>query len=213
MTDAKAETEAAFRAMKARVAKLDDDGMDLLFLEGRTCYDWRDKPVPEALMHRIVELAQLPPTSANTLPARFIFAASDAAKEKLIGCVSSGNVEKVRAAPATVIIATDQKFYTHMDRLFPFGAMQKMFEDAPEFAETAGFRNGSLMGAYMILAARALGLDCGPMSGFDNAKVDAAFLEGTGYASNFICSIGYGDPASVKPRGYKFSFDEIARID
>lgn len=212
MSDAKAETEAAFAVMKQRVPKLDDAGLDLLFREARTCYGWQDKKVPVELLRKLMTLTQLPPTSANTTPARFVFASSDAAKEKFLPCLMSGNVEKVKQAPVTAIIAIDEKFYEKMDKLFPHGSMQKMFEDSPEFAEVSGFRNGTLMGAYMILAARSLGLDCGPMSGFDNAKVDETFFKGTTYKSNFICSLGYGDPASVKPRGYKFSFDEIAEI-
>lgn len=213
MTDEKAETEAAFRAMKARVANLDDDGMDLLFREGRTCYGWRDKKVPEALLRRIVDLSLLPPTSANSLPARYVFVVSAAAKEKLRPCLASGNVDKTMAAPATIIVGYDPEFWRHMDRLFPHGDMKTMFEKSTEMAEQASFRNGSLMGAYAIMAARSLGLDCGPMSGFDPAEVDAAFFAGTTVKSNFLCNVGYGDPASTKPRGPKFAFDEIARID
>ena len=142
----------------------------------------------------------------------WIAVATAAGKEKFLPCVSSGNVDKVKAAPVTVIVAIDEKFYEHMDRLFPYGSMKAMFEDNPEFASASAFRNGTLMGGYMMLAARALGLDCGPMSGFDNGKVDEIFFSGTSYKSNFICNIGYGEPASVKPRGYKFTFDEIADI-
>lgn len=212
MTDAKTETESEFAALKARVHKLDDDGMNLLFREARTCYAFLDKKVPEALLRRLMELTQLPPTSANSTPARFVFVSSPEGKARLLPCLSSGNVAKVESAPVTAIVATDPKFWTHMDRLFPHADMKSMFEKNADFAKEAGFRNGSLMGAYMILAARALGLDCGPMSGFDPAKLNAEFLGGTGYEANFICNIGYGDPASVKERGPKFAFDEIASI-
>lgn len=212
MTDDKADTIASFSAMKARVANLDDDGLDLLFREARTCYGWQNKAVPAALLKRLVELAQLPPTSANCSPTRFVFVTSPEAKARFIPCLSPGNVDKVKAAPTTAIVATDMEFWRHMDRLFPHADMKSMFEKDPAFAEVAGFRNGSLMGAYMMLAARALGLDCGPMSGFDNAKVDAEFFKDKTYKSNFICNLGYGDPGSVKPRGPKFAFDEIAEI-
>lgn len=212
MTDDKAAAAAAFAELKRRVPRLDDGGLDLLFRGARTCYGWQDKKVPTELLHKLMELTQLPPTSANTTPARFVFVATDAGKAKFMPCVSSGNVDKVKAAPVTAIVATDEKFYEHMDRLFPFGSMKAMFEDNPDFASASAFRNGTLMGGYMMLAARALGLDCGPMSGFDNAKTDEIFFAGTSYKSNFICNIGYGDPESVKPRGYKFTFDEIAEM-
>lgn len=212
MTDDKAATEAAFTAMKARVANLGDDGMDLLFNEGRTCYGWLDRKVPDALLRRIVELALLPPTSANSSPARFVFVQSAEAKERLRPCLSSGNVDKTMAAPATIVIGYDPEFWREMDRLFPHGDMKSMFEKSAEMAEQASFRNGSMMGAYTIMAARALGLDCGPMSGFNPPAVDEAFFAGTTVKTNFLCNVGYGDPATVKPRGYKFAFDEIASI-
>ncbi len=212
MTDDQAQTEATFRAMKARVSNLDDAGLDLLFREGRTCYGWLDRKVPAALLKRIVALALLPPTSANSSPARFVFVTSPEAKARLKPSLSSGNVDKTMAAPTTVIIGYDPEFWRHMDRLFPHGDMKTMFEKSATMAEQASFRNGSLMGAYTILAARALGLDCGPMSGFDPGKVDAEFFAGTTCKANFLCNIGYGDPASVKARGPKFAFDEIASI-
>jgi 3-hydroxypropanoate dehydrogenase len=207
-----AKTTSAFVNIKARISKLDDDGTDLLFCEGRTCYSWLDRKVPEILLQRLVELTLLPPTSANSLPARFVFVLTPEGKEKLRPCLSSGNVDKTMAAPVTAIIAYDPEFWRHMDRLFPHGDMKTMFEKNPEMAEQASFRNGSLMGGYMILAARSLGLDCGPMSGFDVAKVNETFLSGTTYKANFLCNIGYGDPAGVKERGPKFAFDEIASV-
>lgn len=212
MTDAKAETEAAFRAMKARVANLNDDAMDLSFHQGRTVYAWLDRNVPDALLRRVVDLSQLPPTSANSLPARYVVVKSKAGKERLKPCLSSGNVDKTMAAPATLIVGYDLDFSAHMDRLFPAGSMKSMFEKNPDFAAQSAFRNSTLMGAYAIMAARSLGLDCGPMSGFDPAAVDAEFFAGTRIKSNFLCNLGYGDPASVRPRGDKFAFDEIASV-
>jgi len=201
-----------FASMKERVHKLDDAGADLLFHQAKTCYGWLKRKVPEVLLHRLVELSLLPPTSANSSPARFVFVTTTEGKEKLKPCLSSGNVAKTMAAPVTAVVAYDPEFWRHMDRLFPHGDMKTMFEKSPEMAEQASFRNGSLMGGYMILAARSLGLDCGPMSGFDAAKVNEAFFSGTTYKANFLCNIGYGDPASVKERGPKFTFDEIASI-
>ena len=202
----------AFAAFKARISKLEDSGADLLFYEARTCYDWLDRRVPITLLHRLVELTLLPPTSANSSPARFVFVTTPEGKEKLKPCLSSGNVEKTMKAPVTAIVAYDPEFWRHMDRLFPHGDMKTMFQKSPEMAEQASFRNGSLMGGYMILAARSLGLDCGPMSGFDAAKINDTFLFGSTYRANFLCNIGYGDPASVKARGPKFGFNEIASI-
>ena len=212
MSKAIEEASKDFAAMKGRVSKLDDGGADLLFHDARTCYGWLNRKVPEALLHRLVELTLLPPTSANSSPARFVFVTTPEGKENLKPCLSSGNVDKTMAAPVTAIVAYDPEFWRHMDRLFPHGDMKTMFQKSPEMAEQASFRNGSLMGGYMILAARSLGLDCGPMSGFDAAKVNETFLSGTTYKANFLCNIGYGDPASVKERGPKFAFDEIASI-
>jgi 3-hydroxypropanoate dehydrogenase len=212
MSNVSNEIAAAFASMKADAAKLDDTGAALLFYEGRTCYSWLDRKVPEALLQRLVSLTLLPPTSANSSPARFVFVTTPEGKGKLKPCLSAGNVDKSMTAPVTAIVAYDPEFWRHMDRLFPHGDMKTMFQKSPEMAEQASFRNGSLMGGYMILAARSLGLDCGPMSGFDAAKVNETFLSGTTYKANFLCNIGYGDPASVKERGPKFAFDEISSI-
>jgi 3-hydroxypropanoate dehydrogenase len=212
MTDAKAAAEASFAAMKAKTARMIEDDMDLLFHEARTCNAWLDRKVPDALLKRIIDLSLLPPTSANMSPARYVFVSSDAGKARLKPCLASGNLEKTMSAPTTLIIGYDPEFWRQMDKHFPYGDMKTMFEKSAEMAEQASFRNGSMMGGYMILGARALGLDCGPMSGFDNGKIDAEFFGGTSIKSNFICNIGYGDPASVRPRGYKFAFDEIASI-
>ena len=212
MTNSVEKCVSEFRSMKEQLSKLDDTGMDLLFHQARTCYGWLNRKVPDTLLHRLVELTLLPPTSANSSPARFVFVTTPEGKEKLKPCLSSGNVDKTMAAPVTAIVAYDPEFWRHMDRLFPHGDMKTMFEKSPEMAEQASFRNGSLMGGYMILAARSLGLDCGPMSGFDATKVNETFLSGTTYKANFLCNIGYGDPASVKERGPKFAFDEIASI-
>ena len=185
MSNSLDKTMLAFTAFKKSISKLDDGGNDLLFHEARTCYGWLNRKVPETLLHRLVGLTLLPPTSANSSPARFVFVTTPEGKEKLKPCLSSGNIDKTMSAPVTAIIAYDPEFWRHMDRLFPHGDMKTMFEKSPEMAEQASFRNGSLMGGYMILAARSLGLDCGPMSGFDAAKVNETFLSGTTYKANF----------------------------
>lgn len=191
---------------------LDDRALDILFREARTHKGWRKEPVDEATLRAAYDLAVMGPTSANCNPMRVAFVRSQAAKAKLKPCLAPGNVEKTMAAPATAVVAYDLRFYEHLPRLFPFADAKSWFEgDAAKIRETA-FRNGSLQGGYFILACRALGLDCGPMSGFDNAAVDAAFFAGTEVRSNFLCNIGHGDPAALPPRAPRFDFDEACSI-
>jgi 3-hydroxypropanoate dehydrogenase len=152
------------------------------------------------------------PTSANTSPARFVFVKSKEGKEKLLPCMSPGNVDKTKAAPVTVIVAQDLEFYEKLPTLFPHVDARSWFKGKPAFIESTAFRNSTLQGGYFIIAARALGLDCGPMSGFDNAKVDAAFFAGTSWKSNFVCNLGYGDSAQLHPRNPRLDFNEACRI-
>ena len=189
------------------------DSISQLFTEARTHHAWQDWPVPDGLLHEIYELAKWGPTSANSLPMRILFVKSKSAKEKLLPAVAGGNVEQVRAAPVTAIIAYDQKFYDHLPLLFPAFDARSLFASNPALGEQTAFRNGSMQGAYFILAARALGLDAGPMSGFDNAKVDQAFFEGSSWKSNFLCNIGYGDAAKLYPRGPRLRFDQACIIE
>ena len=183
-----------------------------MFTEARTHHAWQDKNVADGLLHEIYDLAKWGPTSAHSLPMRIVFVKSKSAKEKLMPALMGGNVEQVRAAPVTAIVAYDQKFYDHLPTLFPAFDMRPMFVANPSMSEQTAFRNSSLQGAYFILAACALGLDAGPMSGFDNAKVDAAFFENSSWKSNFICNIGYGDAARLQPRGPRLSFDEACIV-
>ncbi len=186
--------------------------LDQLFREARTHNAWLDKAVPDALLHAIVDLLKLGPTSANCSPARFLFVKSREAKERLKPHLSEGNRDKTMKAPVCAIIGYDLDFYLHLPKLFPHTDAKSWFEGKEEkIAETA-FRNGTLQGAYLIMAARALGLDCGPMSGFDNQGVDRDFFAGTNVKSNFLCSLGYGDASVLFPRSPRFSFDEMARI-
>lgn len=191
---------------------LDSTALDQLFDKARTNNKWQPRDVPDALLRRIIDHMKWAPTSANCSPAQFIFVKSPEAKARLKPHLSPGNVEKTMAAPATAIIGYDLKFYECLPRLYPPADAKSWFAGKKDHADTTAFRNGSLQGGYFILAARALGLDCGPMSGFSNAGVDAEFFAGTEIRSNFLCNIGYGDPEGIYPRSPRFSFDEIASI-
>ncbi len=184
-----------------------------LFDNARTQNGFTSEPVPESQLRQLYNLMKWGPTSANTSPARIVFVTSPAAKERLLACMSPGNVEKTRIAPVTAIIGTDMAFYEKLPRLFPHVDAKAWFVGKKEFADTTAFRNSSLQGGYFIIAARAVGLDCGPMSGFDNAKVDAAFFAGTEIRSNFVCNLGHGDPSKVLGRNPRLSFEEACRIE
>jgi 3-hydroxypropanoate dehydrogenase len=184
-----------------------------IFTEARTFSAWQPKGVEDRLLHDIYELLKWGPTSANCCPARFVFVKSPGEKEKLVSCLDKGNVAKVQAAPVTVIIAQDEKFYDYLPKLAPHSpAMKDTFAKDPALAQSTAFRNSTLQGAYFIITARAFGLDCGPMSGFNNKKVDEFFFAGTSWKSNFICSIGYGDKSKLHPRAPRLSFDEACKV-
>ncbi|MBC8267848.1 MAG: malonic semialdehyde reductase [Rhodospirillaceae bacterium] len=193
--------------------KADDVTLDLLFNKARTRNGWTDQPLPEGMLEDIWNLTRMAPTSANCSPARIVFVTSDAAKEKLRPALMGGNVDKVMAAPATAIIGYDLEFYEHLGKLFPHTDARAWFAGNDELIQTTAFRNGTLQGAYFMMAARALGLDCGPLSGFDNAIVDADFFADTTVKSNFICSIGYGNDDNLFGRSPRFSFDEACRVE
>jgi 3-hydroxypropanoate dehydrogenase len=192
--------------------KLPDASLDQLFRGARTYNAWQDRDVSDSLLHELIDLAKLGPTSANCSPARFLFVKSRAAKEKLKPHLSEGNREKTMKAPVCAIIGYDLDFYEHLPYLFPHTNAKSWFEGKPKKIEQTAFRNGSLQGAYLIMAARALGLDCGPMSGFDNEAVDKEFFADTNVKSNFLCNLGFGDGADLKPRAPRFRFDQIALI-
>jgi len=183
-----------------------------LFTEARTQNGYKRTPVTDAQLHALYDLVKWGPTSANSSPARFRFVRSDEAKARLIACVSHGNAQKVREAPVTAIIGMDMAFHDRLPFLFPHTDARSWFAgNEAKIAETA-FRNSSLQGGYLIIAARALGLDCGPMSGFDAARLDAAFWTGTPVRTNFICTLGQGDPAKVLARSPRFPFDDVCTI-
>ncbi|WP_434301545.1 malonic semialdehyde reductase [Corallococcus exiguus] len=193
---------------------LDTDSLEQLFTEARTHSGWQDRPVTDETLRRIYELARMAPTAVNSQPVRLVFVRSREAKERLKPALSPGNVDKTMQAPVTVIVAYDTAFHEQMPKLFPARDMKSVFAAMPQEArEQAAFMNGTLQGGYVILAARALGLDCGPMGGFDKAKVDEAFLQGTGWKSNILINLGYGDPAKLFPRNPRLSFEDACRMD
>lgn len=192
--------------------QLDDQGLDLIFREARTHSVWQDKPVSDELLRQVYDLMKWAPTSANCSPARIVIVRSAAAKARLMPAMAEGNEEKTRTAPVTAILAQDYEFYEKLPQLFPHADARSWFAGNQPVIDTTAFRNGTLQGAYLMLAARALGLDAGPMSGFDNAKVDAEFFAGTKIKSNFLINLGYGDASKLFPRSPRLAFDEAAQI-
>ncbi len=191
---------------------LDQAARDLLFTEARTHNAWRDEPVSDDTLRELYDLLKMGPTSANCSPARFVFLRTPEAKERLKPALSPGNVEKTMAAPVTVIVAEDPLFYDKLPTLFPHADARTWFASNDALATETAFRNGTLQGAYLILAARAVGLDAGPMSGFDKAKVDTEFFWSSGWKSNFLVNLGHGDPAGLFPRNPRLSFDEACQL-
>ncbi len=192
---------------------LDDAALDQLFREARTHNAWHDREVTDEQLHALIGLTKMAPTSANCSPARFVFVKSPEAKERLKPHLMGGNRDKTMAAPVCAIIAWDTQFYEYQHKLFPHAPESRdWFTGSEDATFMHGFRNGTLQGGYFIMAARALGLDCGPMSGFDNDGVDREFFPDGRYKSNFLCNIGYGDESVLFPRLPRFEFDEIASI-
>ena len=193
--------------------KADAATLDLLFNTARTRNGWLDKPLGDGLLHEIWNLTRMGPTSANCSPARIVFVTSKQAKKKLSPALLEANVAKIMMAPASAIIGYDMEFYERLPELFPHTDARSWFIGNEELIFSTAFRNSSLQGAYFMMAARALGLDCGPISGFDNAKVDATFFANSAVKSNFICSIGYGNDENLHARSPRLNFAEACRID
>jgi 3-hydroxypropanoate dehydrogenase len=191
---------------------INDDALDLIFRNARTHSAWLPKPVPVEILREVYDLARMGPTSANSSPARFVFLTTPEAKERLKPALAPLNVEKTMAAPVTVIVAWDTEFYEKLPKLVPHRDVRSYFVGNEKLAEETGFRNSSLQGAYFIIAARALGLDCGPMSGFDPGKLNAEFFPDGKWKANFICNLGYGDHSKLYPRNPRLEFDEAARV-
>lgn len=192
---------------------LDPNGLDQIFRSARTHNAFRDRPITDAELREIYELLKWGPTSTNSSPARFVFLRTREAKERLRPALAPGNLEKTLKAPVTAIVAIDYAFFEKLPQLVPHnpGAIN-WFKGNTAMIESTAFRNGTLQGAYLIIAARALGLDCGPMSGFDNAKVDAEFFAGSTLRSNFLCNLGVGDPDQLFPRSPRLTFEEACQL-
>jgi 3-hydroxypropanoate dehydrogenase len=200
-------------AMLSDPTTLDDRALDQLFRGARSQNRWQDRPVPDTKLQELYDLLKWAPTSANGSPARFVFVRTAEGKERLRPALSSGNLDKTMSAPVVAIVAYDRKFYDHLPKLFPHTDARSWYTGNERLAEVTAFRNGTLQGAYLILAARAVGLDVGPMSGFDNAVVDEAFFAGTSWRSNFLVNLGYGDPSGLFDRSPRFTFDEACRLE
>ena len=192
--------------------KVSAECLDQLFLKARTHWVWRPEPVPLELLKELYNVARFGPTSANSSPARFVFLTTPQAKERLRPALSPTNVEKTMTAPVTVIVAWDTEFHEKLPQLFPARDMRSIFAGNAALIHETAFRNGTLQGAYFMIAARALGLDCGPMSGFDQSKVNAEFFPDGKWKANFLCNMGYGDPSKLFPRNPRLSFDEACRV-
>ena len=208
---------AAHRAaeeVKSRIQVIDDDSLDLLFREARSHNGWQDRSVSDDQLRQIFDLMKMGPTSSNCCPARIRFLRSEAEKERLEPAIVPSNKEKTNTAPIVAIIGYDLAYWIHFERMFPQLPLpvRKRHEENAAFAEETAFRNGSLQGAYFIIAARAIGLDCGAISGFDNAMVDELFFGGTRIKSNFICNIGYADISKMYRKFDRFDFDEVCEV-
>ena len=205
--------QSSLQGLKNEIQAADPATLRLLMTEARTFNAWQDKTVTVETLEQIYQIMKMGPTSANCCPARFVFLTSKEAKERLRPALKPNNVDKTMSAPVTAIIAHDVAFWQHAERMFPqHPAVQLAFKDNPTGAETAAFRNGSLQGAYFIIAARAVGLDCGPMSGFDNAMVNEEFFAETAFRSNFLCNIGYGDSSKTFKRLPRLDFDVACQV-
>jgi len=198
--------------VEEKVLKVDDIGLDLLFRTARTHSAWQAKPVSDELLHEVYDLFKFGPTSANSSPGRILFLKTEEAKARLLPALPPLNFEKSRTAPVVAVIAYDLEFYEQLPKLFPHADARAWFASNEELARETAFRNSTLQGAYFMLAARALGLDCGPMSGFDAVKVNEEFFPDGKWKVNFICNLGYGDGSNLFPRGPRLDFDEACRI-
>jgi len=211
-SDPRAAAQEAVRTLRARISHLGEDAIDLILRDARSHYAWTDKPVSGDTLRTIYEIVINGPTSMNCCPARFVFIRSAKGKERLAKSLKPKNVEKMQSAPVTAIIAWDPAFWKRLDFLFPHEDRKPLFEDKPEFCHDTAFRNSTLQGAYFMIAARALGLDVGAMSGFSNAVVDAEFFSENGWRSNFLCNVGYADETAIFPRLPRFSFEDVCEV-
>lgn len=193
--------------------RLNDNALDTLFLEARSFNAWQDKDVSNELLRELYDLMKMGPTSANSCPARVVFVKGDEAKARLKSCLNEGNIDKSMTAPVVAVIGMDLRFYEKLDQLFPHTDARSWFEGNEAKISENAWRNSSLQSAYLMLAARSLGLDCGPMTGMDFEKMDQTFFAGTDIKTNMICALGYGDRDKLYPRGPRLSFEEACRIE
>ena len=205
----RAEAQRQHRDLKARISHLSDDAIALILSGARSHYAWQDKPIPEGMIERIIDITLAGPTSMNTLPARFVLVESPEGKERLAKSLKAKNIDKMMSAPLTVIIAYDLDHWTYLPKLFPHEDRRHLFDGKPEYSEDTAYRNGTLQGAYFMIAARALGLDVGAMSGFSNEIVDREFFADTTLRSNFLCNLGYADETALFQKLPRFAFDDV----
>jgi len=208
----RAEAQDAIRALRQRIERLDDDGIDLILRNARSHYAWQDRMVPRELLETIYDITASGPTSMNSCPARFFFVETAEAKKRLAKSLKDKNIDKMMSAPVTVIIAHDLEFWKQLPYLFPHEDRRPHFMDKPDHAETTAFRNGTLQGAYFMIAARAVGLDVGAMSGFSNRIVDEEFFAGSMLKSNFLCNLGYADETALFQKLPRLPFDTACRF-
>lgn len=204
--------QEAVRSLRARIGRLSDDAIDLILRDARSHYAWTDRPVSEETLREIYEITIAGPTSMNTCPARFVFVQSEAAKDRLAKSLKAKNIDKMRAAPVTAIVAWDPLYWQRLDFLFPHDDRKPLFDGKEDYAHITAFRNSTLQGAYLMIAARSLGLDVGAMSGFSNQAVDEEFFAENGWKSNFLVNMGYADETALFQKLPRFDFDDICEI-
>ena len=209
LEQARSQAQTAVRELRKRKPFLDQDSIDVILNDARSHYAWTDKPVSKEMLHHLYEIVSNGATSMNCCPARFIFVTSQAGKEKLARALKEKNIDKMMAAPVTAIIAHDLNFWQHLPYLFPHEDRRPLFEGKPDYIEKTAFLNGTLQGAYFMIAARALGLDVGAMSGFSNAIVDQDFFAGSSLRSTFLCNLGYADETALFQKLPRFAFDDV----
>lgn len=207
-TDPRAAAQAEIADLRSRITELGEDGIELMLTKARSHYAWTDRTVSEAQLRRLYEITKQGATSMNTSPARFIFVTTDAGRQQLVPALKPKNVDKVLSAPVTVIIADEMTFWERLDYLFPHEDRKPMFRGKDAYIDDTAARNATLQGAYMMMAARAIGLDCGPISGFDNKVVDETILKGTTMRSNFLLNLGYADETAIFPKLPRLPFEE-----
>ncbi|MDI6029525.1 malonic semialdehyde reductase [Corticibacterium sp. UT-5YL-CI-8] len=212
-SNSRLDAQAAVRALRQRKSSLTDDEVDLILSVARSHYAWQQREVPLEMLLKIYDIAKWGPTSMNSSPARFVFVASQPAKQRLAKALKHKNIDKMMAAPVTAIVAYDLDFWRHLPKLFPHEDRRSHFEGQSDYIQETAFRNSTLQGAYFMIATRSLGLDVGPMSGFSNEIVDAEFFRDTSIKSNFLCNLGYGDEQALFQRLPRFAFDEVCSLE